>query len=229
MARRLFGKVIKLATLVFFPAAMCSCATAYDAMKSPVDHDYPAANPSAIQTLLLTGEADPAFRIRMAMRWVARNPDCSVNMNWLEGVRGAYYADVPLDLSWKGTHYATLVPLDGRAPGRCNWSFRSIVVSGVDDRGRILELAEWRHPSPDEKKAYSAQEVWGDLVMLSTAPLQKKDESGVRNLICVPSHENPYRPAVLHCGMRVLESGWTVGSTLWIAPSTTQAQVNFRY
>jgi hypothetical protein len=131
-------------------------------------------------------------------------------------------------LVWKGQHYSTIVQLDGFDPGHCDWSFRSVVVSGVDDRGQVLEMAEWSSPPRDEKKAYSAPEVWGDLVMLTTEPLPKEDQSGVRNLICTPGYENPYRPHVLRCGIKHA-NGQAFGSTLWITPSTRQAEVYFRY
>jgi len=202
------NQTFKLAALLVLSATLCSCATGDDARKSPGDNNYPAPNPSAKRYFLLSGNIESAMKIRMAARLVAKNPDCSVNVNWLEGVRIPFYTDIPLQLTWKGTHYSTLVQLDGFDPGHCNWSFRSVVVSGADDLGQILEMADWRHPSPDEKKAYSAPEVWGELVMLTAEPLLKKDQSGVRNLICTPSYDNPYHPRVLRCGMTLVHPGW---------------------
>lgn len=223
------NKLIRLATLMALFTSISCCASVKSERKDPGDRDYPFANQAAAQYFVLSGDVDAAMKIRMSARWVAKNPDCSVSINWLAGIRGPFYTDIPLKLTWSGTHYTALVYFDAILPGRCDYSFKSVVVSGVDSRGQVIDMADWRHPAPDEK-SYSDPDVWADLVILTTQqPLPEKDRSGVRNLICTPSYDNPYRPHVLQCGAKLVHPGWGFDSKLWITPATTRAQVNFHY
>ena len=221
-------KSIGLVGFMLLLLVMSCCAYAKDARKVPGDHDYPVANQTATRYFVLNGDVDAAMKIRLSARWTARNPDCTVSINWLEGVRNPFYVDIPLKLTWSGTHYAALVYVDAMLPGRCDYSFKSVVVSGVDSQNQIMEMADWRHPAPNEK-AYADPNVWADLIILTTDPLQQKDRTGVRNLICAPSYGDTYHPHVLRCGARLDRQGVPFDSLLWITPSTRQVEVNFHY
>jgi hypothetical protein len=223
----LLDSLAKLAVVISLTLAVSSC-TLQEQRKVPGDRNYPLANRSATHYFLLSGDVDPAIKLKMSARWEAKNPDCSVNTNWLEGVRGSFYTDIPLKMTWTGTHYAALVYLDYVVPGKCDWSFRSVVVFGIDDRGQMLEMGDWQRPAPDEK-SFSDPEIWADLVILTKKPLPEKDRIGIRNLICTPTFGDRYHPHVLQCGAKLVRPGWAFGSSLWITPFTGHAQVNFRY
>ena len=208
--------------------ALASCGSSTDVKKVFGNRDYPLTNSGHSKGFVLAGEVDPGLKIKMAARWVALNPDCRVNINWLEGVYEPFYADVPITLTWSANQYSTVVYRDAMEPGRCGWAFKEVVVAGEDEQGRRLKMMEVPDPQSPQK---TDSDIWGWIVVVTGDHLPKKDSSGVRNLMCTPSASLPdsNQSPSLRCVEIVKGRGGFFTSTLWINPQSERATVNFHH
>ncbi|WP_158753376.1 hypothetical protein [Dyella sp. S184] len=218
MTKLIHAPAVKSIVFTALLLSQLSACSSPHLKREPGNSDYPVLDSFAAHYLVLSGMIAPAINISMSVRWVAKTSACAANINWVEGVDAPFYADMPINLVRSGKRYTARVPLDGVVPGRCGWSFGTVIVSGVDNQGRKVELAE---NSEDENS----------LIAVTRQPLTKKDVGAVRNLICVPQTGSidPVRASTLRCGEKLDTRGEPFLSKLWVNPSTQHAEVNFYF